>query len=140
MANYLCEVALVAGPLEVQRWSAGEGAVVEFFGNVRPLENGMLISGIEYEAHTVMAEHQLQVIAGEAAEKFSLLAVMLHHRIGWVPVGETSLLLRVASLHRAAAFRASEWMVDELKKRVPIWKRPVFSAAAELACELSTAK
>ena len=131
IANYLCDVALVNRPLEIARDTCGEGAVVEFFGNVRPLENGRLISALEYEAHGPMAEHQLRVIAGEAAEKFSLLGVTLHHRIGIVRAGETSLLLRVASLHRGAAFAAGEWIVDELKKRVPIWKKPVF---AESTC------
>jgi molybdopterin synthase catalytic subunit len=139
MANYLCDVAVVDAPLEVQRLSAGEGAVVEFFGNVRPLENGAPISGIEYEAYVPMAEHQLREIAREARQKFALLGVTLHHRIGWVPAGETSLLLRVASLHRGAAFEGSEWIVDELKKRVPIWKRPIFSGAREARPELSTA-
>jgi molybdopterin synthase catalytic subunit len=126
MANYVCDVALVNGPLQMRRQSFGEGAVVEFFGNVRPRENGRPINTLEYEAHAPMAEHQLRVIAGEAVEKFSLLAVTLHHRTGLVRTGETSLFLRVASLHRGAAFAASEWIVDELKKRVPIWKRPRF--------------
>jgi len=139
MANYLCDVALVGGPLEITRDALGEGAVVEFFGNVRALENGRHISALEYEAHASMAEHQLRMIAREAAEKFSLLAITLHHRIGRVAVGETSLLLRVAALHRGAAFAASGWIVDELKKRVPIWKTPSFAERAAAVEELSTA-
>ncbi|MBV9009698.1 MAG: molybdenum cofactor biosynthesis protein MoaE [Verrucomicrobia bacterium] len=141
MANYLCDVALVDGPLEIARKSVGEGAVVEFFGNVRPVENGQPISALEYDAHAPMAEHQLRVIAREAAEKFSLLAVTVHHRIGAVPSGDTSLIVRVASGHRAAAFAASGWIVDELKKRVPIWKTPVFvESAASCHPERSAAK
>jgi len=140
MANYLCDVALVDGPLEVQRLPAGEGAMVEFFGNVRSLENGRPITALEYEAHAPMAEHQLRVIAREGAEKFSLLGVTLYHRIGLVAAGETSLFLRVASLHRGAAFAASAWIVDELKKRVPIWKRPIFIDAPNEAKELSNAE
>ena len=124
MANCDCEVALMRGPLGLTspENTLGAGAMVEFFGNVRPLENGEEIDGIEYEAHRDMAEHQLRKIAHEAAERFDLLAIRLHHGIGFVAVGETSLFLWVASAHRGAAFEASRWIVDELKKRVPIWK------------------
>jgi molybdopterin synthase catalytic subunit len=124
MANYDCEVALVSGPLGLTspETTVGAGAIVEFFGNVRPLENGKQIDGIEYEAHREMAEHQLGKIAHEAAERFDLLTVKLHHCVGFVAVGETSLFLRVAAAHRGAAFEASRWVIDELKKRVPIWK------------------
>ena len=124
MANYDSDVAVVSGALDVvaQGNTSGAGAIVQFFGDVRPLENGERIDGIEYEAHQEMAEHQLQRIADEAAERFGLLAIRLHHRVGFVAVGETSLFLRVAAAHRGAAFDASQWIVDELKKRVPIWK------------------
>jgi molybdopterin synthase catalytic subunit len=135
MANTVFDIALVDGPLEAERSPAGEGAVVEFFGNVRPMENGRRIIALDYEAHAAMAEHQLQRVAEAAAEKFLILAVTLHHRIGRVCVGETSLFLRVASLHRGEAFAASVFIVDELKKCVPIWKTPVFAEAdvAELS-------
>jgi molybdopterin synthase catalytic subunit len=132
-ANHVCDVALADAPLEASRAPMGEGAVVEFLGNVRPSENGRGIIALDYEAHGEMAEHQLRAIAEEAAAKFSLLGVVLHHRVGRIRVGETSLLLRVMSLHRGAAFAASIWIVDELKKRVPIWKTPVFAEAGELS-------
>ena len=135
MANCDCEVALMRGPLGLTSPEnrLGAGAVVEFFGNVRPLENGEEIDGIEYEAHRDMAEHQLRKIAHEAAERFDLLAIRLHHGIGFVAVGETSLFLRVASAHRGAAFEASRWIVDELKKRVPIWKSVRFRVGSTKA-------
>ena len=124
MANYDCDVALVAAALDVAAAenTSGAGAIVQFFGDVRPLENGERIDGIEYEANQEMAEYQLRKIADEAAERFGLLVVCLHHRIGFVGVGETSLFLKVAAAHRAAAFDACRWIVDELKKCVPIWK------------------
>jgi molybdopterin synthase catalytic subunit len=130
MATCDCDVALVGGPLSatLPRNTWGAGAIVEFLGDVRPLENGGQIDGIEYEAHREMAEHQLREIAREAAAQFDLLAVRLHHCVGFVGVGETSLLLRVAAAHRGEAFQASEWIVDELKKRVPIWKSVKFVA------------
>jgi molybdopterin synthase catalytic subunit len=124
MANYDSDVALISSALDLTaaRESSGAGAIVQFLGDVRPLENGRQIEGIEYQAHRQMAEHQLQKIADEAAERFGLLAIRLHHRLGFVAVGETSLFLRVEAVHRGAAFDASRWIVDELKKRVPIWK------------------
>ena len=91
---------------------------------VRRLEDGREIEGIDYEAHTEMAEHQLRQIAEQAVEKFRLQRVIVYHRIGFIAVGEPSLFVRVASPHRSEGFRASQWIVDELKKKVPIWKKP----------------
>ena len=102
------------------------GAVVVFWGVVRELEDRSKIEGIDYEAHTTMAEHQLRLVAGAATEKFQLKKVMVHHRVGFVRTGEASLFLQVRAQHRAAAFEAGKWIVDELKKTVPIWKRPRF--------------
>lgn len=135
MANYVCEVELVDGPLTDAAFTTfpQAGALVEFRGNVRPHEKDEMISGINYEAHATMAKHQLHAIAQEGAEKFALLAVILHHRVGFVAAGESSLLLRVASPHRAAALQAMAWMIDELKKRVPIWKTPLPENASAMS-------
>jgi len=103
--------------------------MVEFWGVVRRFEDGREIEGIEYEAHRQMAEHQLKRIAEQAGDQFGLKLVIVHHRIGLVAVGEPSLFLRVTTAHRSEAFRASQWIVDELKKKVPIWKKPRFKAA-----------
>lgn len=132
MANCECEVALADGLLNVflPQQNSGAGAIVDFFGNVRSLENDREIDGIEYEAHREMAEHQLREIAREASERFNLLAIRLHHRVGFVAVGETSLFLRVAAVHRGPAFEASQWIVDQLKIRVPIWKSVRFQAGS----------
>ena len=127
MANFLCEVLLTEEPLKQAVGDGVEaGAVIDFWGVVRGTEGGREIEGIDYEAHRQMAEHQLQRIAGQAAETFGLALVIVHHRIGFIGVGEPSLFLRVTSAHRSEAFRASQWIVDDLKKRVPIWKRPRF--------------
>src|SRR3954471_1058017 len=126
MANLVCEVLLTEHPLEAPkaRFDRRAGAIVEFWGVVRELENDREIDGIEYEAHSTMAEHQLQSIASEGSEQFHLGAVLIYHRIGFVPAGQASLFLQARAPHRAAAFDAGKWMIDELKKRVPIWKRP----------------
>jgi len=133
MANPVCEVLLTearlkASPDDVDpstslRTSVAAGAVVDFWGTVRGTENGREIDGIEYEAHQAMAEHQLKLLAQQTIEKFSLEQVIIHHRIGFIGAGEASLFMRIASRHREEAFRASRWAVDELKKKVPIWKR-----------------
>ena len=127
MANVVCEISVTQAPLLVQKSDiAGAGAVIDFWGTVRPIEDGREIDGIDYDAHREMAEHQLKRIAEQAAERFGLKFVIVHHRIGFIAVGEASLFLRVASSHRSEGFRASQWIVDELKKKVPIWKRPRF--------------
>lgn len=134
MANFVCEVLLTETPLKAppQNHDGDAGATVDFLGVVRRLEDGREIEGIEYEAHREMAEYQLRQIAEQAVEKFRLQIVIVHHRIGFIVVGEPSLFLRVASPHRSEGFRASQWIVDELKKKVPIWKRPRFKMEKQL--------
>jgi molybdopterin synthase catalytic subunit len=131
MPNPDCEVFLTERRLErsAADKDVDSGAVVEFFGVVRQMEDGRQIEGIEYEAHATMAEHQLRQIAKTAAEKFSLFKVRIEHRVGFVQAGEASLFLQVRAGHRGPAFEAGKWIVDELKKRVPIWKRPKFTDA-----------
>jgi molybdopterin synthase catalytic subunit len=127
MANVVCEISVTQVPLAVRVSDvAGAGAIVDFWGVVRAIEDGREIDGIDYDAHREMAEHQLKRIAEQAAERFELKLVIVHHRIGFIAVGEPSLFLRVATPHRSEAFRASQWIVHELKKKVPIWKRARF--------------
>src|SRR5215471_3182033 len=127
MANVVCEISVTQAPLPAPRSDvAGGGAIIDFWGVVRPIEDGREIEGIDYDAHHEMAEHQLKRIAEQAAERFELKRVIIHHRTGFIAVGEASLLLRVTSSHRREGFQASQWIVDELKKKVPIWKRPRF--------------
>ena len=101
--------------------------MVDFWGVVRGEENGDAIEGLDYETNHTMAEHQLNLIAQSAAKDFGLTQVILRHRIGFVRAGEPSLFLRVAAPRRNEAFAASQRIVEELKRRVPIWKRPIFA-------------
>ena len=127
MANVVCEISVTQAPLvEPGPGVAGAGAFIDFWGVVRQIEDGREIEGIDYDAHHEMAEHQLKRIAEQAAERFELKRVIVHHRTGFIAVGEASLFLRVTSAHRREGFQASQWIVDELKKKVPIWKRPRF--------------
>jgi molybdopterin synthase catalytic subunit len=129
MANNVCEILLTESLLGMPRTKDGgdAGAMVEFWGMVRRLEDGREIAGIEYQAHREMAEYQLKRIAEQAGNKFGLTVVTIHHRVGFVAVGEPSLAVAVATPHRSEGFRAAQWIVDELKKKVPIWKKPWFS-------------
>jgi molybdopterin synthase catalytic subunit len=135
MANPVCEVLVTEARLNAleNRVDAAVGAKVDFQGIVRVSEDGREIEGIDYEAHREMAEHQLKQIAKQAATKFGLRSVIIHHRIGFVAVGEPSLFMQVCSEHREAAFQAGRWIVDELKKKVPIWKRPRFKSKKSAA-------
>ncbi|MEO7950701.1 MAG: molybdenum cofactor biosynthesis protein MoaE [Chthoniobacterales bacterium] len=138
MATWHPEILITTDPLQSRpnKWDGAAGATVDFWGVVRALEEGRELSGIEYEAHPVMAQHQMEKIAAAARAEFGLQEIVLEHRIGFVATGEPSLFLRVGSAHRGAAYEGSAWLVAELKKKVPIWKRPVFvrqnsGAAAE---------
>jgi molybdopterin synthase catalytic subunit len=135
MANSVCAVSITEEPLELSASPEDleAGAVVVFWGNVRALENGRVITGIDYEAHRTMAEYQMRLIAESAARKFEVREIFLRHRVGFVAAGAPSVVVRVASGHRGEAFRASEWIMDELKRVVPIWKRPVFKETTQPA-------
>ena len=98
---------------------------MDFHGVVRGLEGPEGIRGIDYEAHLAMARHQFDLLVRETADRFPVQDVVVHHRIGFVPVAEPSLFLRVSAAHRGPAFAAAEWFIDELKQRIPIWKHPV---------------
>ena len=128
MAISVCEVSLTESALDLpeREDDPGAGAVVVFWGAVRSKEEDREITGIDYEAHREMAEHQMRRVAEDAAAKFGLREVVLRHRVGFVAAGEPSVVVRVTSGHRGEAFAASQWIMDELKRVVPIWKRPVF--------------
>jgi molybdopterin synthase catalytic subunit len=128
MAISVCDVSLTESALDLpeREDDPGAGAVVVFWGAVRSTEGGRQITGIDYEAHPAMAEHQLRAVAENAARKFEVREIFIRHRTGLVPVAQPSIVVRVASAHRSSAFAASAWIMDELKRVVPIWKHPVF--------------
>jgi molybdopterin synthase catalytic subunit len=137
MAISVCEVSLTDSPLELPepRNDPGAGAIVVFWGAVRATEEGREISGIDYEAHRAIAEHQMRIVAESAAVKFDIREISLRHRVGFVRVAEPSVVVRVESGHRGAAFAASQWIMDELKRVVPIWKHPVFKDESATSTE-----
>ena len=115
------ERALVAQ----RNMSRGMGAAVYFAGVVRESEEGATISAIDYEAFTRMAEHQFQLLFDEMEKRWPIESVRLVHRIGLVRVNEPSLWVEVIAPHRGEAFAACQWLIDEMKRVVPIWKKPV---------------
>ena len=105
--------------------SSGMGAVVYFSGVVRGLEGGDRIAALDYSCFVPMAEHQFHQLFDRLAERGTVESVRLVHRIGRVAVGEASLWIEVVSAHRGEAFAACQWVIDEMKRVVPIWKQAV---------------
>ncbi len=107
-----------------------DGAVVIFEGVVRNHSRGRQTLFLEYEAYEEMALKQMNALAGQARSQFQVREVSLVHRLGHLDVGETSVVIVVASAHRAAAFDACHWLIDTLKRTVPIWKKEHFEDGA----------
>jgi molybdopterin synthase catalytic subunit len=103
----------------------GLGGVVLFAGRVRPDRiAGGRVEALDYEAHRAPAREQLAALERSARLRFGAERVVLWHRVGRVKVGEVSVLVGVACGHRAAAFEATRFLIEELKTSVPIWKTP----------------
>jgi len=111
--------------LSRRRMSNSTGAVVYFLGVVRGTEGGDDISALEYESFQTMAEHQFNVLFDELEKRWPVESVRLVHRVGVVKVNEPSLWVEVVAPHRQEAFAACQWLIDEMKRVVPIWKKPV---------------
>jgi molybdopterin synthase catalytic subunit len=108
----------------------GDGAVVVFDGIVRDNTRGRKTLYLDYEAYEEMALAQMQKLAAEAGERFPIDRVGLVHRLGRLEIGESSIVIVVTSAHRAAAFDACRWLIDTLKRTVPVWKKEHFADGA----------
>ena len=124
--------------------SPADGAALLFWGVVREQNDGRAVSQLEYSAYAPMAEREMLRIAGEARERFGTGAIHVVHRVGRLEIGEASVAIAVASPHRGEAYEASRYVIEQLKQRVPVWKRegsvdgatewvPGFTPAAEAA-------
>lgn len=115
----------------LSRLKRGEdGAALVFEGIVRNQTRGRRTLYLDYEAYEEMALQQMEALAHRALEDFKIRDVALVHRLGRLRIGETSVLVAVASAHRAAAFEACRWLIDTLKRKVPIWKKEFFEDGA----------
>lgn len=106
--------------------TGSDGAVVVFDGIVRDNTRGRQTLFLDYSAYEEMAVSQMGSLAAEAIANFGVRDVAVVHRLGRLEIGETSILIAVASAHRGAAFEACRWLIDTIKKQVPIWKKEHF--------------
>jgi len=107
-----------------------DGASVVFEGVVRNQTRGRNTLCLDYEAYEEMALQQLDSLAAQALQQFQIRDVAMVHRLGRLQIGETSVLIAVASAHRGPAFDACRWLIDTLKRTVPIWKKEHFEDGA----------
>ena len=99
------------------------GATVLFVGTVRDVNDDAPVSGLDYTAYNAMAERELAAIVSEAASQWKTADVAVEHRIGTLNLGEASVAIAVAHPHRGEAFEAARYIIEELKKRLPVWKK-----------------
>lgn len=107
-----------------------DGAALVFEGVVRNQTRGRRTLYLDYEAYEPMALEEMDALAEQALINFQIRDVAIVHRLGRLQIGETSVLIAVASAHRAAAFEACRWLIDTLKRKVPIWKKEYFEDGA----------
>jgi molybdopterin synthase catalytic subunit len=112
-------------PLDLLRRvaSPANGAVILFLGAVRQVNEGRPVTGIDYEAYEQMAASELEAIVQEGVARFNTADIAVEHRLGELSVEEVSVAIAVGHAHRDVAYAASRWIIEELKRRVPIWKR-----------------
>ena len=119
---------LTSGPIDVPELigevaAADRGAIALFLGTVRNSNEGRPVTGIDYSAYDAMAVAEMDRIIAEAAEKCPGISIALEHRIGTLRVGDVSVAIACGHAHRGPAMDANRYVIEELKQRVPIWKR-----------------
>lgn len=113
---------------ELVRWVGDPeaGAIVPFIGTTRNNNEGRKVIALDYDGYPEMAEKELARIGAEAEKKWPIRKMTIVHRLGPVQIGEASVVIVVSAAHRDAAFAASRFAIEEIKKTVPIWKKEVF--------------
>ena len=127
----MTDIQLSPTPLEVQRCldfvsDAAVGGIDVFVGTVRNQTKGKEVLKLEFEAYEPMALKEMEKLAAQATANWTLSKVLIHHVVGEKAIGEPVVVIGVASPHRQAAFEASRFLIDELKKTVPIWKKEFY--------------
>ena len=126
------EASISAADLAGMVGDPAAGAVVVFLGTVRDHSPGKEgVTYLEYEAYREQVEAKIGAIVAEAQQNWPLFGVVVEHRVGRVEVGEASVGVAVSSAHRAQAFEAARYLIDELKQRAPIWKKEHWPGGAE---------
>jgi len=124
----MSETRLVRRPIRAEALlgevaANANGAVVLFLGTVREQNDGRAVHGIDYSAYEPMAERELAAIAAEAGADYGVGALVVEHRLGTLGLGEVSVGIAAAHPRRSPALQAMHYVIEELKRRVPIWKR-----------------
>lgn len=123
MRTAIVEHPLDPAALLAEVASTASGASTLFVGTVRRVNDGKPVSGIDYSAYGPMAEREMAAIAREAAARFGTERIVVEHRVGSLALGEASIGIAVSHERRAAAMEAQRYLIEEIKKRVPVWKR-----------------
>jgi len=116
-----------AGDHKAELYDLEAGAYVEFEGRVRNHSQGRAVQGLYYEAYHDLAQSEGEAIVQEACEQFPIVDAACVHRLGTLDLGEVAVWIGVVSAHRADAFRACSYCIDEIKARLPIWKRETYA-------------
>ena len=130
------EIKILSTPLNIQACinkiiSPQSGGIDMFIGIVRDSTKGRAVKHLEYEAYESMAVKEMQKIVDEVFEKWPVQNILIHHRTGILKPGETAVVIAVSAAHRDAAFDACRYIIETLKKTVPIWKKEVFEDGEE---------
>jgi molybdopterin synthase catalytic subunit len=128
----MIDINLSCSPLDLQACtsfvaSPAAGGIDIFVGTVRNSTKGKEVYRLEFAAYESMAIREMQKIAEEAIDKYQVLNIAVHHRIGTLNIGEIPVIIAVSAAHRAAAFDACRFIIDTLKQTVPIWKKEIFA-------------
>jgi molybdopterin synthase catalytic subunit len=130
-AGQVPRAAIVRSPIDpaallAEVGAPSDGAVLLFLGTVRDHAEGRAVSGMGYDAYEEMAADVLRAIAQEAAERLGTPRVVVVHRVGELAIGEVSVAIAVSSPHRDVAYDASRYVIEEIKRRLPVWKHERF--------------
>jgi molybdopterin synthase catalytic subunit len=106
------------------------GAISVFAGTVRDTNDGRSVTAIDYSAYTSMAESELESILAEAQDRFGVMGIVAEHRVGTLALGDVSVAIVAAHAHRGPALDCTRFVIEEIKKRVPIWKREHYADGA----------
>jgi molybdopterin synthase catalytic subunit len=120
--------AIVSQPIEPETLkarlaAAGSGACVSFEGWVRNVNEGEAVDALEYETHAAIAVSEGETVLAEARHRFAIIEAVCVHRIGKLAIGDCAVWVGVSAGHRGAAFDACRYIIDEIKQRLPIWKK-----------------
>jgi molybdopterin synthase catalytic subunit len=141
----MTHVAIVSRPIDAAALIAAvasdaHGATSLFLGTVREVNDGRAVTGMDYTAYDAMASRELAKIAHEAVERFGGVAIAVEHRLGTLALGDVSVAIAAAHAHRAQALDATRFVIEQLKKRVPIWKREHYTDGTREWIDPSAAK